>query len=497
MATILIVFGCQLAKAQSTIYFFVDFRFWNSEYNFTVNGKDAFKLIPEGKPIVEGGTVLYNMVARKVIFNNTGSYVVATDCPSPKGNLHGEINLNLEDNETYFVIINSTMKKSFYMEQLNEKAGLKLLKKAQKSNIHLMKIISMKINRLFTLVTLLVVCNVSSAQYISDILFGKGCKKNYIGQYNYNGKRKNGFGIERYRNGSVYIGYFSEDEISGRGMLIQNNSQISNVDYAIVYVGSWLKGKKNGRGVCYDDKGNVVYNGKFVNDKPTEPSSMPTTNKRFTMQSNDNSLYLGEVIDSIPDGFGLTMKDDGSIVYGTMKLGQLQGICMTIYTPELWEVGQWKDGVYTAFNNSQIAEADLLAFRAASKEWKKEMRSSLLEAAGNFAQTGLNVVTTVNEINGNSPTATASDVAESGQTNGSKRTKGSKQEKKASLANWKTLDRAYGGYEDQLIQMKSSGAYDKQGVRNIQSKMREIRAIIKKQSGGHERAISPLETWNP
>ena len=63
-------------------------------------------------------------------------------------------------------------------------------------------------------------------------------------------------------------------------------------------------------------------------------------------------------------------------------------------------------------------------------------------------------------------------------------------------ANWRTLDRAYGGFEDQLIKMKSSGNYDKQEVKNIQKKMKDIRKKIYEQSG-HDRAVSPMETWNP
>lgn len=68
---------------------------------------------------------------------------------------------------------------------------------------------------------------------------------------------------------------------------------------------------------------------------------------------------------------------------------------------------------------------------------------------------------------------------------------------KASLGNWRALDRAYSGYEDQLMRMKSSGNYDKQEVRDIQNKMKDIRDKIYKQSGGHQRAASSIESWNP
>lgn len=118
------------AKAESTVYFFVDFRFWNPEMTFTLNGEEAFKLKGEEQYI--GKAKLYSMMMRKVVFTNPNSYVVATDAPAPDGKVyHAELNLNLEDGETYYVILNASLKKTFYMELLPEKEGLKLLKKAQ------------------------------------------------------------------------------------------------------------------------------------------------------------------------------------------------------------------------------------------------------------------------------------------------------------------------------------------------------------------------------
>lgn len=125
----------QNINAQSTVYFFIDFRFWNPEYNFKVNGEDGFTLNPEGKVLTKGSdTMMYNMCARKIIFENSDSYVISVDCPSPQGTYHADLNLNLENGETYYVICNAKVGKTFYMENLTEKEGLKLLKKAQKSN---------------------------------------------------------------------------------------------------------------------------------------------------------------------------------------------------------------------------------------------------------------------------------------------------------------------------------------------------------------------------
>jgi len=67
---------------------------------------------------------------------------------------------------------------------------------------------------------------------------------------------------------------------------------------------------------------------------------------------------------------------------------------------------------------------------------------------------------------------------------------------KVNHANWKSLDNSYNGYEDQLIRIQSSGSINKQEVRNIQNKMKEIRKKIFEQSG-HQRAVSKWENWNP
>lgn len=134
VAVFIVIGGAQIVKAQSTVYFFVDFRFWSSEYEFTVNGTKGFTLNPEGKPVTKGSdTMMYNMCARKIVFEKSDSYVIAVDCATSGPTYHAELNLNLEEGETYYVLINATLKKPFYMELMSEADGQKLLAKAQKS----------------------------------------------------------------------------------------------------------------------------------------------------------------------------------------------------------------------------------------------------------------------------------------------------------------------------------------------------------------------------
>lgn len=130
----LLMLGIQNINAQSTVYFFVDFRYDNPEFNFKVNGEDGFTLKPEVSTVVkEINMTLYKMCARKIVFENPDSYVISIDCPTKMALYHSDLNLNLEDGETYYVLCNARMGKPFYMENVTEKEGLKLLKKAQKS----------------------------------------------------------------------------------------------------------------------------------------------------------------------------------------------------------------------------------------------------------------------------------------------------------------------------------------------------------------------------
>lgn len=258
-------------------------------------------------------------------------------------------------------------------------------------------------NKFIALVVLLLGLSLAApAQNLAEVLFGKDSKQTYMGQYNYNGKRKNGFGIERYKNGSVYVGDFVEGKVSGRGMLITSGKDIDGVEGATVYVGNWRDGKKNGRGTCYDASGKVVFRGKFANDKPSEASEADNANRSFAIKDIGKDVYLGEMSGNRQDGFGLTLMESGEFVYGSMKNGVRQGIGMVFYTPEVWEVGRWADGSFEAFNNSKTANANIEAFRLSNKEVNKQMRADLFTAAQNFAQAGAAAVSIVNDVRGGS-----------------------------------------------------------------------------------------------
>lgn len=264
-----------------------------------------------------------------------------------------------------------------------------------------MRILSIQVNKLLLLAVCCLAFQMLPAQDLGSILFGKNSKETYMGQLNYNGKRKNGFGIERYRNGSVYVGDFNEDKISGRGMMIALEKGIANVPGAVVYVGAWRDGKKVGRGTAYDSNGAPVFSGTFAGDKPQGSDAGDATSS-FVMQETANSLYWGERADGQYEGFGLLVQEDGTILFGRFAAGAPSSVGMRFYSPELWEVGVWKDGELHVFNNARKANSDIAAVKFERKHTRKEMWNDLLQAGSNFAQAGLKTVEIVNGISGKS-----------------------------------------------------------------------------------------------
>ena len=271
----------------------------------------------------------------------------------------------------------------------------------------------MKLNKFILLYFYLSLFMVGTqAQDIGSILFGPNSKVNYMGQYDFKGKLKNGYGIERYKNGNLYVGDFNKNDISGRGMLIAFDKGISNVKDAVVYIGNWMNGKKEGKGTCYDMQGNVVFHGNFTKDKPSTSLSSPTS-LHFQTLEMDDELFIGETVDEMPHGYGLKLGSDGAIRFGTFREGSPHGISMTLFAAEVWEVGRWKDGEYHAFNNSAEAESREQEYRELTKARRANVRSDLWEATQNFAQAAVTVMSITSQIQNGGATEGSEEVGES------------------------------------------------------------------------------------
>ena len=129
--------------------------------------------------------------------------------------------------------------------------------------------------------------------------------KSYDDGGKYKGQLSNdsrvGLGIYYWSSGSYYIGNWTNGDRNGYGMTLAPEGQsVNNCNNSVVYVGDWSSGNKSGEGTCYDKDGNLIYYGKFSNDKPTE--AYPTTGSysayKFKTISYDSGYkYIGETKD--------------------------------------------------------------------------------------------------------------------------------------------------------------------------------------------------------
>ena len=158
-----------------------------------------------------------------------------------------------------------------------------------------------------------------SANLISNFfIIPKNKPIEYIGNYDDDGL-KNGFGILKWSNGTLFKGYFNNDHINGWGIIIYNNQNIFKGRFSndkangfgyYLYkngkkkIGYWINDILSGIGYEFDD--NEYYSGEFQNSEKNGLGIIKSKN-------NDNILYEGEIKNNNYHGFGIKYYDDGSI----------------------------------------------------------------------------------------------------------------------------------------------------------------------------------------
>jgi hypothetical protein len=76
---------------------------------------------------------------------------------------------------------------------------------------------------------------------------------------------KHGRGILRYNNGNKYVGEFVDDFLEGFGLFIYNEDVDGNKVAKHRYEGTFLRGKRHGKGLYVSAK-NDIYTGMFENN---------------------------------------------------------------------------------------------------------------------------------------------------------------------------------------------------------------------------------------
>jgi len=110
-----------------------------------------------------------------------------------------------------------------------------------------------------------------TGDFVNNQMTGQ-CVYYYAGGNRYEGGielgKRSGKGTFYWINGDKYEGSFVNDGRDGYGVYTANIGFVENCDNCKIYKGDWKSNKKNGYGRCFDSSGKVIYEGKFVDDKP-------------------------------------------------------------------------------------------------------------------------------------------------------------------------------------------------------------------------------------
>jgi hypothetical protein len=124
--------------------------------------------------------------------------------------------------------------------------------------------------------------------------------------------RKKGFGVQTWKNGDIYKGFFDNNQANGLGIFHHNNGDI--------YFGSFLGNIVNGFGF-YNDINKGVYIGSWMND---------TKNGLGIETWGDGSSYSGEYLNGRKHGLGKYIWKDLSIYEGEWYENSLHGFVIIL-----------------------------------------------------------------------------------------------------------------------------------------------------------------------
>lgn len=313
-------------------------------------------------------------------------------------------------------------------------------------------------------------------QNLGNVIFGNKTKTEYIGQYADRHKVKNGMGIQRYHNGDVYCGDFHQGKRYGKGMLITAEGIGKYAPGSTVYIGNWQDGKMHGKATCYASNGDIVYRGVFNEGKPIEqyPSTNTDINEYFTMKELGDELFWGEVKKGIPHGIGLIVQSDGGLWFGTLKNGVRTGVSITIYNSDCWEVGEWENGKYRPFDNSEIVASRRDEYKAAKKKIRSQLSDEFWGVAQGLAEVGMNITTLTNKSKQVSfENKSTQDIEQNMNKRKTPKASVKTNSKNDCGSAWMSDSRTYSNYETQLI--RDIGSLSSSDISRIKSSMRSIR----------------------
>ena len=195
--------------------------------------------------------------------------------------------------------------------------------------------------------------------------------------------------------------------------------------------------------------------------------------KYFSFMEIDNGMFVGEIYQGTPDGYGIFIEPDGTYWIGNYKDGLRKGVGMFIYGPDAWSVVNYKNGECIEINSSDIYNSRRQTFQEASARFKSELWGEFLDVAMGLSKVGSDFIEMKYGSKGNAESGESGDDSGGSSSSGSKssaKSKNSKGKGDCGTA-WMSESRSYSNYETLLATGKADGS----DISSIKSKMKRIR----------------------
>ena len=147
----------------------------------------------------------------------------------------------------------------------------------------------------------------------------------YFGEWDFSKNFKHGRGIQYFKSGAKYLGYFTENKANIKGKLIHEDGDI--------YEGEYLNDMPNGRGKYIHSDG-TIYEGEWKSDK---------LHGKGKEKWKDGTFYEGDYVNGLKHGKGKLIWNDGSSYEGYFKEGNINGYGYYIYADGRTYKGTWLD----------------------------------------------------------------------------------------------------------------------------------------------------------
>ncbi len=153
--------------------------------------------------------------------------------------------------------------------------------------------------------------------------------------------KKEGVGMQIYKNGDKYEGEWVKNRPSGDGVYSQWVGDKKKGHYEVVYEGKWLRGKRHGFGTLYYPDGGV-YHGDWA---AGERSGFGVMVDAIQPKELYPKLYRGEFADDVKCGRGVEILATGNTFEGEYAADKREGLgCFYYLNSRRKLVGLWSDG---------------------------------------------------------------------------------------------------------------------------------------------------------